>query len=145
MIIQPENQSQERVQAIRPVYRTITPNATASTVAPIESEFVHVTVYLNPTGQELDPLCFIAIPDVVLDVYVEALLMQMDPITSVPRVLQVAPAAGPRLSLHSANLPATHSTFELAQIPAPQLTRQLALTSEVNPKAQPASKPVPQT
>ncbi|KAG9065875.1 hypothetical protein KI688_002172 [Linnemannia hyalina] len=154
MITQPENQSQERVQAIRSVYRTITPNATASTIAATESEFVHVTVYLDPTGREivfwedicsssrtqLEPLCFIAIPDVVLDVYVEAPLMQMDPITSVLRALQVSPAAGPHLSLHSANLPTAHSTFELAPRPAPQLTRQLSLTSEVHPKAQPAPK-----
>lgn len=52
MITQPENQPQERVQAIRSVYKTITPNTTAS-IATTESEVVHVTVYLDPAGRDI--------------------------------------------------------------------------------------------
>lgn len=52
MITQPENQPQERVQAIRSVYKTITPNTTAS-IATTESEVVHVTVYLDSVGRDI--------------------------------------------------------------------------------------------
>lgn len=52
MIAQPESQPQERVQAIRSVYKTFTPNANPS-IATTESEVVHVAVYLDPAGREI--------------------------------------------------------------------------------------------
>ncbi|KAK5799071.1 hypothetical protein F5H01DRAFT_384784 [Linnemannia elongata] len=116
-----------RVQAIRAVYNTTTPTTPAAATDP---GLVHVAV----------ELC-----DIVLDLYVESPLMQMDSVTSALRALQGPPAAGPGFSLHSMNLPAASSTFELAPRPALASTCLLAPSSVVHPNVQPALNPVPQT
>lgn len=82
--------------------------------------------------------------DVVLDVYVDAPLIQMDPITSALQALLVAPAGGPHLSFHSTNMLAARSKFELAPRPALESTRQLAPRSVARPNVQLAPLPIPQ-
>ncbi|KAG0297943.1 hypothetical protein BGZ96_003922 [Linnemannia gamsii] len=47
---EPENQTEERVQAIRPVYKT---GSSSSTNIVSDSEVLHVVIYLDPAGREI--------------------------------------------------------------------------------------------
>ncbi|KAG0322294.1 hypothetical protein BGZ97_007618 [Linnemannia gamsii] len=93
------NNTRRRVQAIRPVYSTSKPTTPAAATDP---DVIHIAVHSGDAGKEilswedivfafkdalnirhgadilsLEPICFAAMPDVVLDVYVEAPMMQI--------------------------------------------------------------------
>ncbi|KAF9340441.1 hypothetical protein BGZ91_002002 [Linnemannia elongata] len=133
-----------RVQAIRAVYNTTTPTTPAAATNP---GVVHVAVELCGTGEEIfywEDIVF-AFKHALNIRHETNILPFMDSITSALRALQGPPAAGPDFSLHSMNLPAASSTFELAPRPELESTCLLAPISVVHPNVQPALKPVPQT
>ncbi|KAG0297942.1 hypothetical protein BGZ96_003921 [Linnemannia gamsii] len=71
----------------------------------------------------LEPLCFTAMPDVVLDVYIELPLMQMNRIIATLQALHAAPTARPPSNMRaSSSAPRTtsHSIFRLALRPVPR-------------------------
>ncbi|KAF8948170.1 hypothetical protein BGZ47_006133 [Haplosporangium gracile] len=122
MLVEQKNQSQERVQAVRPVYTTGTLPATNALP---DTEILSVAIYLDPSGREIviwedvlfaykdavnirqgcyvlpflrgtdymliEPRCIAAVPDAVLDVYIEESSEKQDAIlTAALAALQVA-------------------------------------------------------
>ncbi|KAF9549116.1 hypothetical protein EC957_004755 [Mortierella hygrophila] len=166
--MQQGNETQERTQAIRPVY---TNNGTPASPPPPSSaspEIIHVDIHMDPSGKDivlwedvlvafkdavnirhgirvvpflkdasfrtLEPLRIVAMPDAVLDVYVESQLARTETATVVrqelPPTYEAATATSASPTPITAHSP-VNTTMPIASIPSTTSTPQSPRPPEV--------------